>query len=131
MPSRREHVEEIYAVFAAGRLDELTPRLDPAVEFINPEDAVETGTRRGSEALIAVLGQLHELFEYDSAEIVEWAERGDRALAIVRFRGRGRGSGAPMDQGFAHLLEFRGERVLRLRWFHAAEAGRAALADGA
>jgi ketosteroid isomerase-like protein len=72
-------------------------------------------------------GDNHDLFVYDTAEIVGWSEHDARALAIVRFTGSGKGSGAPMDAQFAHLLDFRGDRIVRLRWFHDEDAGRAAL----
>ena len=123
---RRALIERIYGLFVLGRLGELRPLLHPEVEFVNPGDAVEPGTRRGPGEFIAALAGLHELFDYEGAELERWAERGDRSLAIVRFRARGKGSGAPLDERFAHLLEFDGDRVVRLEWFHKESAGQAA-----
>ena len=120
-------MEQVYQRFVSGRLDELRARLHPQVLFVNPDDAIEPGTRHGPTAFIHALERLHDLFEYEGAEIEGWAERGDRALATVRFTVRGRGSGAPLAEQLAHLLEFEGNRVARLEWFRDEAAGLAAL----
>ena len=45
----------------------------------------------------------------------EFRDLGDRVLVLGRMKGRGKGSGVPVDQPFATLLDFRGERVWRSR----------------
>lgn len=123
---RRTLIEQLYERFAGGRLEEIRPQLHPDVVFVNPGDAIEPGIRRGPEEFIAALAGLHELFDYEGADLERWAARGDRALAVVRFRLRGKGSGAPLSEGFAHLLEFDGDRLVGLEWFRDEAAGRIA-----
>jgi len=46
---------------------------------------------------------------------------------LGRLKGRGKGSGAPVDQPFAGIFDFRGERIWRYRaYFDHAEGLRAA-----
>ncbi len=48
----------------------------------------------------------------------EFRDLGDRVLVLGRMKGRGKGSGAPIDQPFATILDFRGDRVSRFRGYH-------------
>ncbi len=113
----RDLAERFYSDFVDGRFDTIAAHLDPEVEFVNPDDAIEAGTHRGPEPFLGALRRLHEFFDYDMAEIEEWSEQGAQAVAVVRFVGSGKGSGAPMDASFAHVLDFRGDRLVRLSWF--------------
>jgi ketosteroid isomerase-like protein len=46
---------------------------------------------------------------------------------VVRYRGRGKTSGAPVDVPMAHVVEIRDGRVARLTWYGTrAEAAEAA-----
>ena len=45
----------------------------------------------------------------------ELRDLGDRVLALGRMEGRGKGSGVPVDQPFATVLDFRGDRIWRSR----------------
>jgi ketosteroid isomerase-like protein len=87
--------------------------------------------------------ELHELAEMPDtavyrghAEIRDWAESGmglvtdwewvpedvlhatDELVVVgVRFRGRGHGSGAPLDQRVFHVIEFRDGKAARIRGY--------------
>jgi ketosteroid isomerase-like protein len=57
----------------------------------------------------------------------EFRDLGERVLVLFRLKGRGKGSGAPVDQPCACILDFRGERIWRNRvYFDRAEAMRVA-----
>lgn len=47
----------------------------------------------------------------------EFRDLGDRALVLGRLKGRGKGSGVPVEQPFATVLDFRGDRICRSRVF--------------
>jgi ketosteroid isomerase-like protein len=47
----------------------------------------------------------------------EFRDLADRVLVLGRMKGRGKGSGAPVDQPFATVLDFRGDRVWRVRGY--------------
>ena len=48
----------------------------------------------------------------------EFRDLGDRVLELGRMKGRGKGSGVPVDQPFVSILDFRGDRIWRLRVYH-------------
>jgi ketosteroid isomerase-like protein len=85
--------------------------------------ALAEGLRRGIEAWFEPwVG-----FRFEPREVLE---RGDEVLAIVRYRGRGRSSGLEIDDRVAHLWEFRGGRVVRLRMFGDVEKARRRFVEG-
>jgi ketosteroid isomerase-like protein len=43
---------------------------------------------------------------------------GDRVAVVVRFRARGRGSGAEVEGRESALFTFRDGKVARYEWFH-------------
>jgi ketosteroid isomerase-like protein len=45
----------------------------------------------------------------------EFRDLGDRVLVLGRMKGRGKGSGVPVDQPFVTILDFRDYRVWRSR----------------
>jgi len=93
----------------------------------------------------AIVGALHgafyrgregvERFAEDTSEnweelqnvAAEFRDLGDRVFVLGRLKGRGKGSGAPVDQQYAGIYDFRGDRVWRYRvYFDRAEGLRAA-----
>jgi ketosteroid isomerase-like protein len=57
----------------------------------------------------------------------EFRDLGDRVLVLGRLRGRGKASGAPVDQPYITVLDFRGDRICRGQvYFDRAEGLRAA-----
>jgi len=45
----------------------------------------------------------------------EFRDLGDRVLVLGRMKGRGKGSGVPVNQPFVTILDFRGDRIWRSR----------------
>jgi ketosteroid isomerase-like protein len=60
-------------------------------------------------------------------EADEYIESGDRILALVRWKGRGKGSGAEMEASGAHLWTFRDGLVVDYRVYRDREEARSAL----
>ena len=57
----------------------------------------------------------------------DFRDLGDRVLVPGRLKGRGKGSGAPFDQPYAGIFDFRGDRIWRYRaYFDRTEGLRAA-----
>jgi len=93
----------------------------------------------------AIVGALHgafyrgregvERFAADTSEngeqlqnvAAEFRDLGDRVCVLGRLKGRGKGSGAPVDQQYAGIYDFRDDRVWRYRvYFDRAEGLQAA-----
>jgi len=60
---------------------------------------------------------IYSLFEFETVEVLEIAEAPRGVLIVLRYRGRGKASGAPVDVPMAHVLEYRDGRVARLAWY--------------
>ena len=102
------------------------PLMDPDIEYVNPESAIEGGTRRGyagmTEVLAAVEGSFVD-YVHDPHRLVE---AGDKVMAYVTFRARGRDSGAVVEKPEQHVWTLREGRVVRFEWFHDEAAAKAA-----
>jgi ketosteroid isomerase-like protein len=131
-PDVERLVRSAYDVFVAGDLNGLREIFHPDAEYVNPPEAVEGGTRRGEAELMEMWVNLLDVFDIDSVEIFELREAPPGAFAFVRFSGRGRGSGIPVDVQQYHVITVREGRVARLAWFLGREDALAAAGlDGA
>jgi ketosteroid isomerase-like protein len=112
----QENVERLrgaYQAFNSSKqvnLDGLTPD----VEFIQPDEmGGGEGVYHGREGFVRGVQELTETFDDFHIEVEELYDLGQRVVALVRLRGRGRGSGVPVDAPFAHVVTFRGEQIAR------------------
>ena len=120
-------LRRMYEAWDALDLDTLFGLLDPEVEWVNPDYAVEPGTRRGHDGFATALNNLATSFDEYSHVLGEVIDFGDLMLWHTIFRARGRDSGAQVDIPEQHLWTLRDGKILELRWFHdPAEAERAA-----
>ncbi len=115
----QENVELVRRIYAYGLLDHavdaIQPLLHPDVEFVNPAEAVEPGTRRGiDEAMIAF--RAVGAFETTTSEVRELFPAGDSVVAAVTFRARSRDSDVALTQDEAHTWTFRDGKVTRFEW---------------
>ena len=121
-------IRRLYAAWDAMDLDTVFELLDPEVEWVNPDYAVEPGTRRGHDGFATVLSNLAASFDAYGHLLGDAIDFGDLVLWHTIFRARGRDSGAQVDVPEQHLWKLRAGKIVQLRWFHdAAEAERAAL----
>ena len=82
---------------------------------------------RGREGVERFAADTSENWEELQNVAAEFRDLGDRVLVLGRLKGRGKGSGAPVDQQYAGIYDFRGDRVWRYRvYFDRAEGLRAA-----
>jgi ketosteroid isomerase-like protein len=87
-------------------------------EWVNPEGAVEGGTRRGAEAFNAAISSIFEGWEESVFEPERVIEAGDDVVAIGHLRATGRAVSVEVVQPHGQIWTFRGERAVRMRWFH-------------
>jgi uncharacterized protein len=89
--------------------------------------AFHGGVYRGREGVERFLADTSENWEELQIVAEEFRDLGDRVVVLGRMKGRGKGSGAPIDQPFATIYDFRGDRIWRCRvYFDHAEGLRAA-----
>jgi hypothetical protein len=126
VPEPREKLEALYEDWAQGDYSR-ADIFDPAVEL----DSSGMGERiraSGIEEFIAAMGQWLSAWGRPlTIEAEELIGSGDRILALVRWRGRGKGSGIEVEAGGAHLWWFRDGLVIRLKVYRDRDEARAAL----
>jgi ketosteroid isomerase-like protein len=95
-------------------------------EYVNPESAVEPGTRRGHEGWQGVGESAQRAFSEMAIDPYEVIEDGDTVLVLAIFHARGRDSGVELKVPEQHVFTFKDGKILRLQWFHDEPAARVA-----
>src|SRR5438094_234070 len=67
------------------------------------------------EGIERYYGMLTESWEELQAVAQEYRDLGDRVLVLGRNRGRGKGSGVPVEGPFGAVLDFRDGKISRIR----------------
>jgi ketosteroid isomerase-like protein len=126
-----ETVESVRRVFEAvnqhdiGALDTL---LSEEMEFHSVLAASEGGVFRGRQGIRDYFREFDAVFDEYRTQIEDVIDTGEnRVVAIVKFTGRGKGSGVTLDQHFGMVFTFQGEEITRMdSYFDTAEALEAA-----
>ncbi len=126
----RENIEVVRALFdavAGGDVEAALRLTHPDGEWVNPDYAMEPGTRRGLSgvrtALIALLDSFADL-RFDIGEMIDLEER---VLVIGTFSGVGRGSGAAFGhQTFGSVVGLVDGKVHRYEWYLSPDEAREA-----
>ncbi len=77
--------------------------------------ALGGGGYRGREGVERFTADTSENWEELQIIAEEFRDLGDRVLVLGRMKGRGKGSGVPVDQPFTTILDFRRDRIRRCR----------------
>jgi ketosteroid isomerase-like protein len=107
-----EIVRSIYAAWLQG--ESAGSLIDPEIEYVNPSDAVESGTRRGRKAF-AGIRDAYEDVRVEPEEIIDAGD--DEVVVIARVTGKGRGSGVEIDWRQGYVWTIRDGKGIRFRWF--------------
>jgi ketosteroid isomerase-like protein len=104
---------EIVRRFLAAPVDEALAYADPGIVW-NP---AEESSAQGHEAVRASLERWKG--EWDDYELIpeEFADIGDRVVATVRLRGRGRASEIEIDALFYDVYTLRDNKIVRMDQF--------------
>jgi ketosteroid isomerase-like protein len=113
-----EVISESGSVDAA--MAELEQLMHPEIEFVNPEDAIERGTRTGEAGIRTVL----ESFIAGAGggatlELEQVGERGGRVFTVTRIHARGASSGVEvLGPPTGAIWTIRDGRILRVEWHY-------------
>jgi len=119
------------AFYAAWRAAEIPEELmDSEIEYVNPEGAIEPGTRRGREAVVRAMKSVLDGWEAWEMEPEEMAAQGDRVAVVVSYSARGRASGLDVAGRESALWTVRDGKIVRYEWFHSPEDAQKALQTG-
>ena len=88
---------------------------DPNIEWDLTRRLVDPEIYRGHEGVKQFFEQQLEAWEEaPTMEAEDLIDAGDRVVAFVRVRGRGKGSGAEVDARIAQVWTVRGKKATRL-----------------
>jgi ketosteroid isomerase-like protein len=99
---------------ARGDIDTVLVHSDPDIEFNVPVGSVAGQTYRGHDGVRQFFADLDDAWERFDPELESLDVHGDRVLALGNTRLRGRSSGIEMQFAWAHVIEFRDGKVIRL-----------------
>jgi ketosteroid isomerase-like protein len=87
------------------------------VEWVNPPDAVEPGSRRGVDGFNDAIASIYEGWDESRFEPERVIEHGDDVVALGELRARGRAVDFEIRQAHGQVWTFRDGRAARMRWF--------------
>jgi ketosteroid isomerase-like protein len=119
-------IRRVYELWNTEGMQTALPLIDDAAEFVNPESAIEPGTHHGHAGWVKAQDAMDAAFEDYVHEPEHLIDAGDKVLAVVTFRARGRDSGVHVEKEEQHVWTLRGGRVVRFQWFHDEHAARLA-----
>jgi ketosteroid isomerase-like protein len=112
----QDNVERIKAGFEAhnrGDLDALVQVYDPEVVF----ETLLLGTHHGNEAIRVIYEENQKTLSGYDVVPVELIDIGDKVVAVAQAVGSGPASEIAVDEPFAFVFTFSGERVVREQAF--------------
>src|SRR5436309_10389047 len=92
--------------------------LHPDIEYVNPEGAVEPGTRHGIAAYEDALRGMHEALDDVRIEVRRTVAVGDRVVVLAAFSARGRLSGVERKHEDGYVWTIRNGKAVRFEWFN-------------
>jgi ketosteroid isomerase-like protein len=116
-----EVVRRVYEALLRDDLDGALEMMDPEVEYVNPEYAVEPGIRYGHDGIRANVENMRTAFEFWRFEPEQFVDAGERVIVVGTFHGRGRDSGVEFERRMSRLWTLRDGKVVRYQWFDNAD----------
>ena len=105
--------------YVHGDYEPALDALDPDVElWLDPQTFPESGPFRGREAVVARLAEVVSSFDdyWASAEGAELIDAGAWVVMVIRTGGRGRASGAPVEQRWTIACMLREAKIVRIEY---------------
>lgn len=106
-------------LFGGRRVD--PSLLAPEVEWVNPAEAVEPGTRRGPDEFNRAVANVFAAWDDVLFETDRLIPSGDDVVALGRLRGHIHGPGMAVEASHGELWSFRDGLVTRMEWFNTHE----------
>jgi ketosteroid isomerase-like protein len=114
----QENVEALMLLleqlFDARRVD--PEHLAEDVEWVNPPEAVEPGTRRGADSFNRAIANVFAAWDDVRFEIERVVDNGDDVVVVGRLHGHIHDPGMEVDSPHGQIWSFRDGRVTRMRW---------------
>jgi ketosteroid isomerase-like protein len=112
VPEGSEFAARVYAAINARDRAAIRALTAPDIVFATTVEAY-----RGPEALLEWMDEGDDAFDDFSVELLEVEELGGHVVVSMRQRGRGKASGAEVDDHITHVWTLRDGRAIRLQSF--------------
>ena len=111
-------VRSVYEAWARNDLPGPAHLFDEQVEYVNPPEAVEPGTREGINAFSQAVREVFEGCESWQIEPERLIPSGERVAVVVHYRAHWRASGVDTEAHESALWTICDGKVVRYEWFH-------------
>ena len=115
----QENIEILNAGFAGFESGQFFELLDPEIEWEARPDLPDSSVYRGHDGVRQLLGRFYEVMDeiwFRPEEFIPIGE--DRVAAVLRWGGRGKGSGAVLEESReTWLFTLKGGKVVRVQEF--------------
>ena len=108
-------IREGYDAFNRGNTEGVVATLDPDIEWWPAADEPITQPYRGHEGYRSLVAEIRDYVPDLQAEIEEVFAVADRVVTCVRFWGRGRDSGVPVEIRETNVARFRDGKIVEVR----------------
>jgi ketosteroid isomerase-like protein len=112
-----DKVRNFISAYNRRDFDAAVADFDPEIEWVLPARQ-RSDSGRGLDAVFAFFEGIDETMEELWLEPQEHIDAGDRVATRLRHHGRGKGSGAEIDEELYHqVATFRGGTIVRMEYF--------------
>ena len=126
MPASADLLRAAYDALGRRDFEALSGLADPGFEMDLTDRVLNPATYRGAEGLARFVQEVDELWASMDLTVEQVLERDDEALAILRVKLQGRGSGVQLNDRIAQWWTLRDGKLVGMRLYQDADA---ALAD--
>jgi ketosteroid isomerase-like protein len=122
-----ERIRRGYEAFNEGGIEAVLDWLAPDIEVSDRQSVPDRETHHGVTGVWAFFQSTMEAFSNVHLEPVEFIERGDRVLVVLRQQARGRASGIELEGRLAHVWTMRDGTPVQLSIYRDKDAALEAL----
>ncbi len=125
-----ELVRRGYAALSGGDMQTVLDLLHPRARIRSSAESPDGGVAVGREGLLANFARMDEVFDGLCYDVEEMVDAGERVVALVRMRARGKTSGLEIDDPIAHVWTMRDGMGVALDIYRDRKAALAAVSMG-
>jgi ketosteroid isomerase-like protein len=122
VPTTAELLRDAYDALGRRDFEVLSGLADPGFEMDLTDRVLNPATYRGAEGLARFLQEVDELWASMDLTVEQVLERDDEALAVLRVKLQGRGSGVQLNDRIAQWWTLRDGKLVGMRLYQDADA---------
>ena len=122
MPAAADLLRAAYDALGRRDFEALSGLADPGFEMDLTDRVLNPATYRGAEGLARFVQEVDELWASMDLTVEQVLERDDEALAILRVKLQGRGSGVQLNDRIAQWWTLRDGKLVGMRLYQDVDA---------